>query len=438
MTDRHFGFRNGARTALALALAGGMVVPGFAQQADAPAPSTSRPIDFRLPPAENDGRTPGVQGPANNGIGPVGPGETRPTPTPTPVPTPTAPPRVSPTQPAVQPRTPSATPSDAAPARRAPATETVAPTPKAAADAPTPTEASDPADVTPGDAPTTLEVTEELRPAAASGDDLAPPSAPAAGDGGTSLWAWLLALLAAGVAGFWYWRRRPALASDAPVERNAVPAEPRPAAPPAPRAAPIPAAKPAPAGAAAVQRTPSPLVTRPAPERRAAVSLALEVVAIRVMADRIGVDFALNLANQGAVDATGLMVRIAFNQGSAMTETVLVRFFDGAGGSVLRDNMELKAGADEVLTTEVMLPRQIVDPLMIGGKPMLVPVIAFDVTYHWEGDDPDAFGQVAGSFVLGRESGASDGGKLAPLPLDRVSYVVERPGARPTVMRRSQ
>ena len=445
MTDSHFGIRDGARIALALALAASIAVPGFAQQADAPAPSTSRPIDFRLPPAENDGRAPGVQGPSNNGIAPAGPGDTRPTPTPAPTPTP--PPRVAPTQPAAQPKAQPATPPNAAPTRRAPAAETVAPTPDAADATPASTEAADSVDPTPGFAPAIPDATEEAQPGAAPIDDTAPGPAPTTGENGIPIWAWLLALLAAGAAGFWYWRRRPALVADAPVERSAAPAEPRPATPVTPRAAPVPTAKPAPttappipvpAGDAAMQRAPSPLVTRPAPERRAVVGLALEVMAIRITADQIAVGFTLNLLNQGMADATGLMVRIALNQGSAMTEPVLARFFDGAGGSVLRDDMELKVGAGEALTSEVMLPRQMFEPLMIGGKPMLVPVIAFDVTYHWEGDDPDAFGQVAGSFVLGRESSASDNDKLAPLPLDRASYAVDRPGARPTAVRRSQ
>ena len=120
-----------------------------------------------------------------------------------------------------------------------------------------------------------------------------------------------------------------------------------------------------------------------------------------------------------------------------MTEPVLARFFDGAGGSVLRDDMTLAVGAGEELSTEVMLPRAAIEPLAIGGKPMLVPVIALDVTYHWDGEG-DAFGQNAGSFVIGREQGASGSEKLAPLPLDRATYAVDRPGARATAIRRSQ
>ena len=165
--------------------------------------------------------------------------------------------------------------------------------------------------------------------------------------------------------------------------------------------------------------------------------MALDIRSIRFAPDHVAVGFALNLLNQGTVPATGLMVRIALNQGSAMTEPVLSRFFDGAGGSVLRDDIALAVGAGEELSTEVMLPRTAIEPLMIGGKPMIVPVIAFDVTYHWDGEG-EAFGQNAGSFVIGREQGASGSEKLAPLPLDRASYTVDRPGARATAIKRSQ
>ena len=165
--------------------------------------------------------------------------------------------------------------------------------------------------------------------------------------------------------------------------------------------------------------------------------MALDIRGIRMTVDQLIVAFTLRLRNEGAVAATGLMVRIALNQGSAMTEPVLARFFDGAGGSVLRDDIEIAPGGGEQLSTEVMLPRAAVDPLMIGGKPMLVPVLVFDVTYHWDGEG-EAFGQNAGSFVLGREQGASGSEKLAPLPLDRPNLVVNRPGARITAMRRDQ
>ncbi|QCB56291.1 hypothetical protein E5675_18880 [Sphingopyxis sp. PAMC25046] len=429
MTVRNFGRQQAAAFALAAATlaAGG---PVAAQDTT----TSSPPIDFRLPPPTDDGRTPGVQGPSDNGLPPVAPGERRGQPTPTPAPTspqPVAPPRVTPTQPAT------VTPAPV-PARRD--------TPETARPRPAQPEAVEPTTTDnlpspPLDTATPPPATVNAAPATA---DETPVAAlpPADTPSGTPIWAWALAVLAAAGAAFWYWRRRTALAGPAvdevdeaprPAARAAAPL-PRPGVPPVPRPAPAPPPAPASRPEAASAH---PLVTRAAGERRAVVGMALEIRSIRFAPDHVAVGFALNLMNQGTVPATGLMVRIALNQGSAMTEPVLSRFFDGAGGSVLRDDIALAVGAGEELSTEVMLPRAAIEPLMIGGKPMVVPVIAFDVTYHWDGEG-EAFGQNAGSFVIGREQGASGSEKLAPLPLDRASYAVDRPGARATAIRRSQ
>ena len=427
---------------LALSLAG--LAPAQAQDTTlTPAPSSSRPLDFRLPPAPDDGRTPGVQGPSDNGLPPVAPGERRGQPTPTPLPTPVqpaTPPRVTPTQP-----TTVATPAPAPARRDSPAVVAprTAPAPEAAA--PTLPAATDSSALPPLDSTTPAAPVSEAAPVAA--DETPSAATPAPAPSGTPLWAWLLAALAALGVGYWYWRRRAALAGPAveEIEEAPRPVAPRPAAraatPRKPAATPTPRpAPPQPARAPLPQPEPQaahPLVTRPEGEQRAIVGMALDIRSIRIAADHVAVGFALNLLNQGSAPATGLMVRIALNQGSAMTEPVLARFFDGAGGSVLRDDMMLGVGAGEELSTEVMLPRATIEPLMIGSKPMLVPVIAFDVTYHWDGEG-EAFGQNAGSFVIGREQGATGSEKLAPLPLDRASYAVDRPGARATAIKRAQ
>ncbi len=178
------------------------------------------------------------------------------------------------------------------------------------------------------------------------------------------------------------------------------------------------------------------IVRRPTDEIRANVDMDVAVRSIRIEADHIAVGFTLTLSNRGARDATGLMVRIALGQGSAMHEAVLGRFYDGAGGSILRDDMQLAAGRSEQLSSEVKLPRTAIEPMILGGKPLLVPVLAADVTYHWDGES-DAFGQIAAAYVLGR---AAVGGaeKLAPIPLDRTPLAVDRPGARATEVTRRQ
>lgn len=444
MTNRHWA--QGSRVvglplaALALSLAG--LVPARAQDSGtpAPAPSSSRPIDFRLPSADV-GRPTGVQGPSDNGLPPLAPGERRGQPTPAPTPTPQiAPPRIAPTQPAPSTATPAPTRREA-PALTAPAPR-AAPAP--AADSAAPPLATGSAELAPVDnavpPATTL-------PSPPPSDDAAPVSVPATGEGGTPLWAWLLAGLAAIGAGVWYWRRRPVTVDAAPAEEVetpvSVPVTPRPAArvatPVQPRSAiPVPPRPATPAvPAPPASSTPSPLVTRPVDEQRAMVAMSLQIRAIRLTAERVAVSFTLDLTNEGAVAATGLMIRIALGQGSAMPEAVLARFFDGAGGSVLRDDIMLAPGESDRVSTDVILPRTAIEPLMIGGKPMLIPVLAFDVTYHWEGTD-DAFGQSAASFVLGRAPAPGAGDKLAPLPLDRLSWTIEQPGARPTAIRRRQ
>ncbi|WP_120221002.1 hypothetical protein [Sphingopyxis sp. FD7] len=432
MSVRIFGQDRAARVALAAAMLVASASAG-AQDSGTATQNPPRQIDFRLQP-EDDGRAPGVQGPADNGLPPVAPGERRGQPTPAPTPTvtttptaPAIPPRVVPTQPE-----PPAAPEPTAARGPSPVASEAQRTAT-----PTPTQQLDPAADAEELPPVDSEATAPDLVTRESADDIRAVNVPASG---TPPWAWALAALAALGAGLWYWRRRIAPAGpalDETPEAASPPPAPRPVQPPpAKTATPRPPVPATPAASPAAPRPASPLVTRPAAERRAIVAMALEIRAIRFAADHVAVAFALNLVNQGSADATGLMVRIALNQGSAMTEPVLGRFFDGAGGSVLRDDMMLAPGAGELLSTEVMLPRAAIEPLMIGGKPMLVPVMAIDVTYHWDGEG-DAFGQNAGSFVLGREQGAASD-KLAPLALDRAAYAVDRPAARPTAIRRSQ
>jgi hypothetical protein len=447
MTVRKFGQgRRHLDLPIAAALvAAGLLAPAAAQQSEPAEPTPAPSSIFRLPPAD-DGRAPGVQGPSDNGLPPVAPGERRSaTPTPTPAPTPQpVPPRVIPTQPPATTAPPQAgTAPPPAPRRAAPADGALtAPTAQDNAPPPPTTTAPTLPELSPGTEPAAAPM-----PTAAPADEANAARPAAAPADGAPVWAWILAALAALGTGVWYWRRRPALAGDAGGAAADPLPRPEPAAPPppTPRAAAVPAARPpeprAPQPVAppipATPRAASPLVNRAAGERRAVVGMALDIGYIRLAPDHVAVGFSLHLINQGILPATGLMVRIALNQGSAMPEPVLARFFDGAGGSVLRDDMMLAAGAGEVVASEVMLPRAAITPLMIGGKPMLVPVIAFDVTYHWDGEG-DAFGQNAGSYVLGREQGNSGSEKLAPLPLDRPSHEVDRPGARATAIKRSQ
>jgi hypothetical protein len=298
-------------------------------------------------------------------------------------------------------------------------------------------------------------------------------AAPPETSGDMPWWAWALAAALGLGAGLIYWRRQ---GQDEEAAAEPAAPEARPTAPPAKAAAakapvaPVAPAAPAPSPASAAPArapvdgerggtvpvsaapvTPSappspqpdmgyvqakPLVRRAAAEMRADVAMDVAVRSIRVEQDHVAVGFLLTLSNRGSLAATGLMVRIALGQGAAMNEAVLGRFYDGAGGSILRDDIDLPAGRSEQLSSEVKLPRSAIDPLMMSGQPMLIPVLAADVTYHWEGPG-EAFGQIAGAYVLGRASvGGSD--KLSPISLAQTPVAVDRPAARMTAIGRRQ
>ena len=132
--------------------------------------------------------------------------------------------------------------------------------------------------------------------------------------------------------------------------------------------------------------------------------MTLQVDAIDVLAEAARISFSLLLANQGDRTATGGLVRIALQQANRQQAELLERFFDGAGGSVL-----------------------------VAGYPALIPVIGFDVTYHWDGEG-EAFGQVASAFVLGSTAAAD--GRIAPVRLDLPPRRLSSPAARVTEMLR--
>jgi hypothetical protein len=172
---------------------------------------------------------------------------------------------------------------------------------------------------------------------------------------------------------------------------------------------------------------------------RAKLSMTLQIASVEVLDDAVRISFSLLLANRGDRAASGGLVRIALQQAQPQQAAMLERFFDGAGGSLLAEDVEIAPGDVGTVERNALLSLDMVEPMMIGGYPSLVPVMAFDVTYHWEGDvaatGDDSFGQVAAAFVLG--SNAAADGRVAPVRLDLGPHRLKIPVARVTEMQRS-
>jgi hypothetical protein len=383
-------------------------LPATAQEAQGP------PDGFRLP---EDNRPP-AEGPADNGIPPIAAPtrpETRPAPAP-PVIVPEAAPR---------PALPAAPAPRAAPPVRPPA-RGAAPAPANPAIVPPPPTAAPPPLPENSDSPATLPDAPDV-----AGPSTAPENGPAPTPdwwGQPAYWigaALLLLLMGAGVA----LRRRRASIGPAeditPVPERAPSPLPRTRAPARP-VAPPPPLLPAPR----IEPPPPPL---PPAQGRARLTMTLQLDAMELNAEAARVSFTLLLANSGERDATGGLVRIALQQAHPQQTALIERFFDGAGGSVLAEDVDIAAGDVGSIVRHALLQLADVEPMLVGGYPSLIPVLAFDVTYHWNGEG-DAFGQCAGAYVLGTSAAAD--GRVAPVRLDQGPRRLNGPVARVTELQR--
>jgi hypothetical protein len=166
---------------------------------------------------------------------------------------------------------------------------------------------------------------------------------------------------------------------------------------------------------------------------RAKLTMTLQIDAIDVKADNARISFSLMLANQGDRAATGGLVRIALQQANQRQAELLERFYEGAGGSVVAEDVAIAPGDVGTIQRHALLPLDQVEPMLVGGYPSLIPVLGFDVTYHWDGEG-DAFGQVAAAFVVGSLTAAD--GRIAPVRLDLPPRRLASPSARVTEMQR--
>lgn len=233
---------------------------------------------------------------------------------------------------------------------------------------------------------------------------------------------WLAALALAGVAGWWFLRRRSAGQPDpgrlafAGVADAAGP-DPRPAPAPAPRpvaATPRPAAAPAPVPASAPAPAPAPAPTGGIVSTRLRAWLDCDlVVRAAVLTDtELQLHLDLVLTNSGSVPARDIAIEALVLNAGPTQDAEVAAFFarpDGAAkaADLLQPNDQLP------LRPTVRMARTAFREYAAGGGQVLVPVLAFNIGYR----AGSMAGRSSAAFLVGPPAKGSD--KLAPLRTDQ-------------------
>lgn len=372
---------------IAFALAVMTAVPALAQTS---APATPLPDlgGFSLPSSRP---TPRVAPDAEPTTGATAP---RPAPTPAaPVVTvPVEPPRVVPTVRPSPVARPTPAPRVVVPARPEPvATPTVAPSPTEPLPEPVTSPTPVPVAATPAVSPT---------PQASS------QAAPVA-DTGASGGYLALAIVAAALAGvgLTLWRRRQGGdAGNAPEDRGL-------------REPPVAEARQA--------VTPVPTVPTPAPVP--AVTQARARIEIECIATRggtnllsVAVDYRIVVRNVGDALATGIRIDIRLLGMGKQHDALLEALFAMPIEKSIAAPFDLPPGTAVDLGGMAMHPKDTIETVEIGGRAMVVPLLAVNLRYGLAGDGE---GQTARPFVIGIDPGT--GGRLQPFRLDSSARMVQ-------------
>lgn len=252
-------------------------------------------------------------------------------------------------------------------------------------------------------------------------------SIPTTEPGLVSHWPWLLALLAALAAAFWYFRRqRPSGYAFAGAEASAFDLNPQ----PAPRAMPQPARAPAPQPVPAPAPRPQP---QPAPagivstRLRPWLEIEFSPAAAIVDAEKGAIQFEVTVFNSGSAPARDVLVEAAlFNAGSEH-DPVINEFF-ARPPAQRGDSVTVPPLQRMSFRSVVTLARDQLRIFEVEGRSLFVPLVGFNAHYRWSGGD----GQTSATFIVGRNT---QGEKMAPFRVDQGAKTFRGLAAREHTLR---
>jgi hypothetical protein len=227
---------------------------------------------------------------------------------------------------------------------------------------------------------------------------------------GPSYLLWILAAIAVGAGGgFLFYRHRPRRLAGFPLAFDLGGSAPPPATPrPEPEALP----KPPPAAPAGIVST------------RLRPWIELELMPGRVIVDqeRAVVEFAISIFNSGSTPALDLLIEGSMFNAGPLQDQQIGLFFDNPVGQGQKIPA-LPPMQRIAVKSAVKMNREQFQALEIQGRPLLVPLVAFNALYRWGSGE----GQTSTSYLVGR---TTEGDKLAPFRLDLEPRVYRKLAAR--------
>jgi len=267
----------------------------------------------------------------------------------------------------------------------------------------------------------------EAQPASSAAPDGFVEAGPESDGGFWSVAPWLLALLAAAAAAWYFRRQRSGYAFAGAGHSNFDLTPPAPAPDVRPRA-PAPAASPAPAPAPRPPAAPAADPPAAAPvgivSTRLRPWLEIEFAPERAVIEegRATIHFDIALFNSGSAPARDVHVEaLLFNAGPDQDEAIAAFFSrPTAQGEPIPAIPPLQRLN---FRSAVSVSRDQMRIFEAGGRQLFVPLIGFNAIYRWSGGE----GQTSVSYLLGRDT---DGEKMAPLRVDLGARTFRGLGAR--------
>ncbi|QJQ32028.1 hypothetical protein GV829_05800 [Sphingomonas lacunae] len=152
--------------------------------------------------------------------------------------------------------------------------------------------------------------------------------------------------------------------------------------------------------------------------RRANISQNFETLNAQSTLINFRLRYAITLRNEGDAMARTVDIRVGLFAGHQAHPQGIASWYE----QPLEDGhhrIETIAPGETIrFEGELAAPLDALNPLVIDGKSMAIPLVAVDARYHHGPGEALLDGQTARAYVVGRETGV-EGAKLAPFRLDQ-------------------